>query len=349
MSLKKWKTCVKVSLVMGFLLLLQPTKAQFNFQQLESAIAASNKELGKEFVILVYKDGKIIFSKSTGEFTPKTQAPIASSSKWLTAALIMALVDEGKISLDDKISKYLPVFTKYSKGFITIRHCLSHLTGIESEPIKLANIIKRGRYNSLEEEVEEFATKKEIMANPGLEFRYSNVGMNIAGRFIEVATRRSFEQLMQEKILRPLQMRSTNFSTLNAINPSSGAQSSANDYMNFCSMLLNKGMFNGKRILSDASVQLLMQSQTTSSMIKYAPKSAEGYNYALGSWILQTDQNGAASVLACPGLFGTWPMIDLCRNYAVVFFAKQFLSEEKKEVYLKLKGIIDEQIVANCN
>jgi hypothetical protein len=54
-------------------------------------------------------------------------------------------------------------------------------------------------------------------------------------------------------------------------------------------------------------------------------------------------------VLACPGLFGTWPVIDLCRNYSVIFFTKQFLSEEKKEVYLKLKGIIDEQIVANCN
>ena len=124
------------------MLIFQPVNAQFNFQGLETAIASANKELGKEFVIMVYKDGKIIFSKSAGEFTPKTQAPIASSSKWLTAALIMALVDDGKISLDDKISKHLPIFTKYSKGFITIRQCLSHLTGIESEPIKLANFIK---------------------------------------------------------------------------------------------------------------------------------------------------------------------------------------------------------------
>lgn len=349
MSLKKTKTCVKVILVTAFLLILQHSNAQFNFQTLEAAIAASNKELGKEFVVLVYKDGKIIFSKSAGEFTPKTQAPIASSSKWLTAALIMALVDEGKISLDDKISKHLPIFTKYSKGFITIRQCLSHLTGIEAEPIKLANFVKRNKYNSLEEEIEEFASKREIVSNPGLAFSYSNVGMNIAGRYIEVALKRGFEQLMQEKILRPLQMRGTNFSSLNAINPSGGAQSTANDLMNFCSMLLNKGMFNGKRVLSEESVKLLLQTQTTSAMIKYAPKSAEGYNYALGSWVLQTDQNGNATVLASPGLFGTWPMIDLCRNYAVVFFAKELLSEEKKDVYLKLKNIIDEQIVANCN
>jgi CubicO group peptidase (beta-lactamase class C family) len=349
MSLKKIKTCVIVSLATAFMLIFQPVSAQFNFQGLETAIAAANKELGKEFVILVYKDGKVIFSKSAGEFTAKSQAPIASSSKWLTAALIMALVDDGKISLDDKISKHLPIFTKYSKGFITIRQCLSHLTGIEAEPIKLANFVKRNKYNSLEEEIEEFASKREIVSNPGLAFSYSNVGMNIAGRYIEVALKRGFEQLMQEKILRPLQMRGTNFSSLNAINPSGGAQSTANDLMNFCSMLLNKGMFNGKRVLSEESVKLLLQTQTTSAMIKYAPKSAEGYNYALGSWVLQTDQNGNATVLASPGLFGTWPMIDLCRNYAVVFFAKELLSEEKKDVYLKLKNIIDEQIVANCN
>ena len=154
--------------------------------------------------------------------------------------------------------------------------------------------------------------------------------MNIAGRYIEVALRRGFEQLMQEKILRPLQMRGTNFSSLNAINPSGGAQSTANDLMNFCSMLLNKGMFNGKRILSEESVKLLLQTQTTSAMIKYAPKSAEGYNYALGSWVLQTDQNGNATVLASPGLFGTWPMIDLCRNYAVVFLQKNYCLKKRK-------------------
>lgn len=349
MSLKNSSICVKVSLAMAFMLLFQSAKAQYNFQALESTIKQSKKELGKEYSILVYKEGKIVFSQSAGEFTPKTQAPIASSSKWLTAALILSLVDAGKISLDDKISKHLPIFTKYSKGFITVKQCLSHLTGIESEPIKLSNFQNRSKYNSLEEEVEEFATKREIISNPGIEFRYSNVGMNMVGRYIEVALKRGFEQLMQEKILRPLQMRSTNFSSLSAINPSGGAQSTANDYMNFCAMLLNKGMFNGKRVLSEASVKLLLEAQTTSSMIKYAPKTAEGYNYAMGAWVLKTDQNGAATVLACPGLFGTWPLIDLCRNYAVVFFTKDLLSEDKKEIYLKLKGLIDEQMTANCN
>ena len=227
MSHNTKRNCVKVSLIAVFLLLLQTIQAQYNFTELDQKLVTLKKELGSNFSLLVYRDGKIIYDKSIGEFTPKTQVPIASSSKWLTAALVMVLVDEGKLSLDDKVSKFLPIFNKYSKGYITIRQCLSHLTGIESEPIKLSNLIKRNKYNSLEEEVEEFATKKEIMANPGLEFRYSNIGLNIAGRIIEIVSKRGFEQVMQEKILRPLQMRNTSFSSFNAVNPSGGAVSTA--------------------------------------------------------------------------------------------------------------------------
>jgi CubicO group peptidase (beta-lactamase class C family) len=348
MSHNTKRNCVKVSLIAVFLLLLQTIQAQYNFTELDQKLVTLKKELGSNFSLLVYRDGKIIYDKSIGEFTPKTQVPIASSSKWLTAALVMVLVDEGKLSLDDKVSKFLPIFNKYSKGYITIRQCLSHLTGIESEPIKLSNLIKRNKYNSLEEEVEEFATKKEIMANPGLEFRYSNIGLNIAGRIIEIVSRRGFEQVMQEKILRPLQMRNTSFSSFNAVNPSGGAVSTANDYMNFLVMILNKGMYNGKRILSEASIELMQTAQTTSPMIKYTPNVALGYNYGFGEWIQETDENGQSTIVSSPGLFGTWPLIDKCRNYASIIVTKELLNEEKREAFMLVKNLIDQQIIANC-
>jgi CubicO group peptidase (beta-lactamase class C family) len=348
MSYKIIPNCVKVSLIAVLLLLLQQSNAQYNFTELDQKLVTLKKEFGNNFAVLIYRDGKIIYDKSIGEFSPKTQVPIASCSKWLTAALVMELVDEGKLSLDDKISKYLPVFSKYSKGYITIRQCLSHLTGIESEPIKLINLLKRNKYNSLEEEVEEFATKKEIMANPGLEFRYSNIGLNIAGRIVEIVTKRGFEQAMQEKILRPLQMRNTSFSSFNAVNPSGGAVSTANDYMNFLIMLLNKGMYNGKRILSEQSIELMQTAQTTSAMIKYAPNVAKGYNYGFGEWIQETDENGNSTIVSSPGLFGTWPLIDKCRNYASIIVTKDILSEEKRDAFMTIKKIVDQQIIANC-
>ncbi len=348
MTQKKYIVCLLGSVLVLSLLIFQPIYAQYNFTDLDHKLTSVKKELGGNFTVLLYKDGKIIYNKSLGEFNPKTQAEIASCSKWLTAALIMVLVDEGKISLQDRVSKYLPIFSKYSKGYITIQHCLSHLTGIESEPIRFANFVKRSKYTSLEEEVIDFASKKEIAANPGLSFRYSQIGLNIAGRIVEIVTKKGFEQAMQQKLLRPLQMRNTNFSSLTAVNPSGGAISTANDYMNFLSMLLNHGIFNGKKILSEQSIAAMHTIQTTPAMIQYAPKVAAGFNYGLGEWIQESDENGIATVVSSPGLFGTWPLIDLCRGYASIVFVKQLLNEENKEVYHEIKKTIDQQIIANC-
>ncbi len=322
MSPKSKHYCVIVSLIAAFVLFLQETKAQYNFISIDQKLESVKKDLGGNFSVLIYKDGKNIYEKSVGDFNAKTQAPIASSSNWLTTALVMVLVDEGKINLDDKVSKYLPVFSKFSKGYITIKQCLSHLSGIESEPIRLVDLLKANKYNSLDEEVESFATKKEIMANPGIEFRYSDIGFKIAGRIIELVTKRGFEQAMQEKILRPLQMRNTSFSSLHKVNPFGGAVSTANDYMNFLSMILNKGIYNGNRILSEQSIALMQTSQTTIPMIKYAPKIAVGYNYGLGEWILETDEKGISTVVSSLGLFGTWPLMDKCRGYADIIFTK---------------------------
>lgn len=349
MSVKTSEICGKVSAVFIFLLFFQVAMAQPDFSELDHKLEASKKELGGQVVALIYKDGKIIYQKAIGaDFNLKTQAPIASCSKWLTAALVMSFVDQGKLSLDDKVSKYLPIFTKYSKGYITIKDCLAHLTGIESEPIRLLSIMGRKKYASLEEEVNDFASKQEIESNPGLSFRYSNIGLNIAGRVLEVLTRRSFEQLMQERITRPLMMRNTSFSSFSAVNPSGGAISTAGDYMNFLSMILNKGMFNGKRILSEKAIADMQTVRTTPAMIKYAPKAAQGYNYGLGEWILEADENGQGTVVASPGLFGTWPMVDHCRGYACIFFTKGLLGEERKEIYMDMKRSIDAQLASNC-
>jgi CubicO group peptidase (beta-lactamase class C family) len=346
MSVKFRVNCMKVSLFLLFMLFFQFSWSQYNFSEVDKKLEAAKKELGGNVAALIYADNKIVYQKFYGtDFNAKTQAPIASCSKWLTAALVMTYVDEGKLSLNDKVSKFIPIFTKHSKGYITIRDCLAHLTGIESEPFRLFG---RKKYASLEEEVNEFATKKDIESNPGLEFRYSNIGLNIAGRVLEVLTRRGFEQLMQERITRPLMMRNTNFSSLNAVNPSGGAVSTAADYMNFLIMILNKGVFNGKRILSEKAIADMQTAQTTPSMIKYAPEVAKGYNYGFGEWILDTDENGNSTVVASPGLFGTWPMVDKCRQYACIFFTKGVLGEEKKEIYLDIKESIDAQIKNTC-
>lgn len=323
--------------------------AQFDTTDLSAILNRSKDKLGKHLVFQLYKDGKVLYKKESGELTAKSVVPINASSQWLTTALVMTFVQEGKLSLDDKVSDYLPIFAKYYKGFITIRHCLTFNTGIESD----GKIFSKNKYNSLEAEVNEYASKKGIKTNAGTEFRYNNVGFNIAGRVLEVITKRAFDRLMTERIIRPLAMKNTTFANEdynNAINPSTGAKSTANDYLNFVTMLLNKGTFNNKIVLQPQSVAALYTLQAEGNAIKGIPKLNETANYGLGTWLIESTDKGTAAVVAVPSLSGTYPLIDICRGYAFVLFTRELNSEIKKDVYQQIKNAIDEQVkgIATC-
>lgn len=346
MSQSHLNTCLKGILVLFTLIFFHAAQAQKTvkefgiaaYPELDALITAKEKQLGSNAVIMVWSD-TLRYKKELGMFNARTAAPIASASKWLSAALVMILVQEGKISLDDKVSDFIPEFSKYGKNYITIRHCLSHFTGIEDEGGN--KLFKRDKYSSLEEEVNGIAGK-EIRTNPGTEFRYSGFGLNIAGRVLEIVTKKKFDMLAQQKLFRPLGMRNTTFSNPDGSfpNPSGGAKSTADDYMKFLAMLLHNGKHNGVQILKEESIRELRTIHTTPETIKYAPRSAEGFSYALGSWAI-SEENSQATILTSPGFFGTWPMIDWQRGYAYLVVTKTLLGEQKKDLYMLMKGAID--------
>lgn len=340
------------SILLVFMLMLQVTYAQYNFNQVDELLAARTKALGGKVVTLVSKDGALIYKKEIGDdFKSETPEPIGASSKWLTAALVMTFVDKGELRLDDPVSKYLASFTAYSKSFITIRHCLKEITGIESEPKKISKMLQRKKFESLAEEVDYYASHKDIVNSPGKEFYYGEIGYNTVGRVLEViAKRKTFSKLMQERITRPLAMKKTSFSReAGAENPANGAVSTAGDLIKFMTMLLNNGEFNGKRILSKEAILEMEKSQVSSIPVKYSPKITQGFKYGYGVWIQETDKNGNASVISCPGINGTWPYIDRCRNYAAVVFTRQQDSEQNATVFMELKSKIESQLKGVCN
>ena len=358
MSLKIRFNCLKFSIFIVSLLIFQvgnsqkkekPFPTKHGLEQLDDVLAQKQNLIGKDYVVLIWeKDDTLVYKKEVGEYKSKTVAPIASCSKWLTAALVMQFVDEGKISLDDPVVNYLPVFEKYMKKYITIRHCLSHMTGIEDDDKFLKKVLQRKKFDNLEQEIEAFAAR-EIRANAGTDFWYGNIGLDIAARVVEVVSKRKFDALIKQKLLNPLGMRQTTFTELDGglYNPSGGARSTADDYMKFLVMLMNKGKYNGKQILSEESVDEMMKIQTANVPKRYAPKAAEGFNYALGSWVIEP-KDSTASALASPGLFGTWPMVDFCRGYAYILFVKNFLGEERANAHLEIKAVIDEKIREKC-
>lgn len=356
MTLRFKTNCLKVSILIIWLLFGQAVMAQRNvkeysipsFKELSTLIDQQAKAFDKNTAVLVWTD-TLVFKKETGaDFTARTQAYIGDASSWLTAALVMAFVEEVKLSLDDKVSQYLPVFKKYGKNYITLRHCLTHQTGIEYDESKLKKLFARKKFASLEEEVNDYASK-EIQTNPGTEMRYSPVGISIAGRVLEVIAKKKFDQLIQQRLFRPLGMRNTTFSTIDAsaVNPANGARSTAEDYMKFLVMLLNKGKHKDQTVLSEASVNELLQGQQPVDRIKYAPKGAQNKPYALGSWVVEASNNGQPISFSSMSFGGTMPILDICRQYAVVFFVKDLADEPKADTYLNLKKTIDNMLPAS--
>lgn len=346
MSYKKGFICLKVSTVAVFMLLYQVSAAQLNAAELDAIVEEKTRLLKKEVVLLVATKDTVVYQKDTRAFSAiRGKAPIGYSSQLLTTALILQLVDEGKIGLDDKVVQYLPTFAKYGKNYITIRHCLSHHSGIQVDS-KIKLFDKGG--TSLEADVEKLASR-EIQTNPGTEYRYNDKGFLIAARIAEVVTKKKFENLIQQRLTRPLGMRQTSFVTLDgsAPNPSHGASSSAADLIIFMRMLLNDGKYKGVQILSSEAIAEFRKIYTPAGTMKNSPKGIADFDFALGAWA-QEPQGDQASIITVPSLGGTIPVVDFCRGYAFVYFLKELSDDKKGEAYNDIKASLDSSMDSKC-
>lgn len=335
MSYKSANSCLKFIFSACVMLLLQTTKGQ-DFSALDATIEQKKNLFGGQMAVMVWKD-TMVFQKLTGDLTLNTQGSVGCASAWFTAALAMTFVEQGKISLDDPVSKYLPIFGTYAKSYLTIRHCLANITGIEPDKGGVQKFFQKNKFATLEDEVNAFA-KREIKNNPGEVFYYNSIGSNIVGRVLEVVGKKAFERLMLDKVFRPLGMKRSSFASDVAVNPFSGAVSTPADMMKFLQMLLNKGTLGTKKVLSEASITEMQKIQTGDAKIMFVPKHTEGYAYGLGNWI-GTNEN--AGIFASPGLSGGWPYVNTNKNYACLIFGDAKDKEEKRDVYLDIIGQLE--------
>lgn len=191
MAYKNIFNCLRFRLFVVVLLLFQFSFSQ-NFNKVDNWLDNNISELGGRAVILIYKDGKIVYQQSKNEISKKqkfgakwlakktgkeadlsdfnsdTKQRIASCSKWLTAALVMTFVDEENLNLEDTIGKFLPVMTAHNKGKIKVWQCLTHLTGIKQIGVAASmngsdddNSEEGSKKMSLKEKLGKLATKKD--------------------------------------------------------------------------------------------------------------------------------------------------------------------------------------------
>lgn len=342
--------------------------AQGDFSKLDTWLADHVSEMGGRAILMIYKDGKIIYSHAEnelssrekrigkfiakrqgkeadlGDYTPTTKQSIASCSKWLSAALVMTFVDEGKLELRDTVGKWLPVLSQHGKGNITIGECLSHTTGIQAESIG-ESLKKMKEVHNMDEAIAQIADLP-MEGKPGTVFHYSNAGLQIAGAVIEKISGKSFETLFAERIAKPVEMKNTDFGRGPVALPAGGAKATPEDYMNFLVMILNKGTYKGKRILSEKSIAEMQVNRITRDVkIGYSPSEAANFGYGYGEWVMETSSiNNLTTAITSPGLFGSFPVVDNKRGYAAFLMTFYLKNKGRNERYKELKRLMDETV-----
>lgn len=139
--------------------------------------------------------------------TAETRFRIGSVTKLLTATALLRLVDEGRVQLDDPVSKYLPDFPH---GAITLRQLAGHLGGIRHYlPHEFMNAT---HYDSATASVARFANDP-LLSPPGEKYFYTTYGYNVLGAVIERVTGKHFEAALQSLLFQPMQMRETAFAS----------------------------------------------------------------------------------------------------------------------------------------
>ncbi len=228
--------------------------------------------------------------------TQTSQFRIASISKPMTAIAILQLYEKGIIDIDLPIQNYLPEFPKKEQGDITIRHLLTHTSGVSHYQSDLESIHFTHYENSIKA-LDKFKDR-ELEFEPGSSFMYSSYGYTILGAIIEKVTGKSYQNYMREHIWNPAGMTETNIEDSNL-----SYDNKADNYIKLGNTFFRSPQNNlshtyaGGGVISTADNMLkfgkaildytLISPKTTEMMIKLSDSTSTENEYVLGwdSWI----------------------------------------------------------------
>jgi CubicO group peptidase (beta-lactamase class C family) len=288
--------------------------------------------------LLVFRRDRLLYRINAGRISDDTVLPVASASKWMVAALVMRLVDAGRLSLDAPIGDSLPEFTG-AAARITLRQILSFTSGQGS--IEDSQDLWQDPHISLRESARLLAAIP-LMDPPGTAFRYGGPAMQIAGALVEQATGKSWSSAFDEWIGGPLGLTHTfwihplwpSLPPEDVHNPilQGGVVTTAADYGRFLAMVANDGVFQGHRILSHAAVDAMERVQTGDAKMAFVPGGRTDLRYALGNWCEREDSAGLCTIVSSPGILGTYPWIDRRNGIYGVFFMHRRLPLVEKDI-----------------
>tara|TARA_R110001592_G_scaffold69808_2_gene214178 strand:- start:2341 stop:3993 length:1653 start_codon:yes stop_codon:yes gene_type:complete len=269
----------------------------FNVSQAQSLASKIDKILGNQFKnnetgvsALVAKDGKILYRKAFGKanleldvnMTSDNVFEIGSITKQFTSVSILMLLEEGKLSLDDEITKFIPDYPTNGKK-ITIHHLLTHTSGIKS----YTSMQSFGKVMTIDETPLKFIDffKNEPMDfDPGEKYLYNNSAYFILGYIIEKVSGISYEKFLQERIFDKIDMKSSYYGSHTKLikNRASGYEKTA-EFVNAPYLSLTLPYAAGS-IMSSVDDMLKWQTAITNNVFVKKETMAKAFtNYTLNN------------------------------------------------------------------
>lgn len=292
---------------------------------------------------------------------------IASMTKPITATAILILQDEGKLSVGDPVEKHLPEFkgqmlqlaADKEKGTVTVgkppraitlRDLLTHTSGLAAYPTGMADVYTKRHYTL--GETTAAVSQLPLQFEPGTKWAYSNSGIDVLGRIIEVVSGEKYEKFLQSRIFDPLDMPDTTFyptaeqtKRIAALHdkqngkavaasstgfkmdfdgtarkhpiPAGGLYSTAADLSKLYTAMLHKGELNGKRIVSEKAWAEMTKTQTGDIKTGFVDGMSFGYGWAVVKEPKGVTEMLTAGTFGHGGAFGTQGWIDPTKG---VFF-----------------------------
>jgi len=322
MNSLKLRTVLSALLLLGitsvswgrYLPVAEPERVGMSKERLARVDAVIEKSIeDKEIpgaVLIVGRKGKIVYRKAYGDrmveprrekMTVDTIFDMASVTKPMaTASGIMALAEDGKLRLGDKVSRYIPGFEQKGKEDVTLVNLLTHTSGLPSWD---KYFLKKLDHDGIIADI----AAKDTTYEPGTKFVYSDLGFITLGEIIKRVSGMPENEYVQKRIFEPLGMKDTGFLppkekwsrciateprggqmlqgevhdgnswALGGVAGHAGLFSTADDVAIFCQMLLNGGEYNGKQVLGPLTVREMTKNQSPVADREY------GYGVVIGT------------------------------------------------------------------
>jgi len=253
-----------------------------------SAAEYSHEQAG--LVLLIMRDGEVVFEQHIAGSTPERAYQIASGTKSFWGPLAMCAVADGLFTLDERVADTLTEWKgEARKSQITVRHLLSFSSGLDSPRRLWAERGDKAR----------FALNQPALADPGTKWTYSEVHLYVFGEFLrrKLAQRkpagkaeRPFDYL-ERKILRPIGLKPTRWKTEDSGEPAmgDGAVLTAREWAKYGELIRLKGTWHGVQLIDPARLELCLQS------------SAANQAYGLTWWLNKPSANSASALADTAG------------------------------------------------